>query len=74
MLFSSTAADLLTANRRSRWSARSAARTYDLDLRRASATIERGGKHGTAPSATDSLNSSLTHGVAPPISFHTYVG
>src|SRR5579859_599378 len=37
---------LLATSRRSRWSARSEARTYDLDLRGAPAIIERRGSPG----------------------------
>jgi hypothetical protein len=40
---------LLATSRRSRWSARSGARTYDLDLRGAPAILERRGSPGVGP-------------------------
>ncbi len=43
---SSTAARLLATSRRSRWSARSEARTYDFELRCAPAAIELRGRSG----------------------------
>jgi hypothetical protein len=43
---SSTAARSPATSRRSRWSARSAARTYDLDLRGAPATMRLRGRPG----------------------------